>query len=104
MERQLNVGSRARSFRSIDQVNRHHAEVSLTFSQPKMLSALAVRLPRPPLPGTTAIVPLGTPAELAAEGREQQNCVGSYSERVLAGDTCIYRVLKPARHPVDRKR
>ena len=53
--------------------------------------------PPPPIPGTEHIIPLTSREELKQEGRQQSNCVGSYSSRVLSGDTYIYRVLKPER-------
>jgi hypothetical protein len=55
------------------------------------------RFPRPPIPGTEDIVPLRAPRALIEEGRQQDNCVATYAERVAAGDTFIYRVLRPER-------
>ncbi len=54
-------------------------------------------LPSPPIPGTADIIPLTTKEALRAEGKEQNNCVGSYARRVRAGNTYLYKVLKPER-------
>ena len=51
----------------------------------------------PPIPGNETIVPLTSPAMLAEEGREQQNCVAAYSQCVAHGNQFIYRVLAPER-------
>jgi hypothetical protein len=34
---------------------------------------------------------------LRAEGKEQNNCVGSYTRKVKSGATYIYKVLNPER-------
>ncbi len=47
------------------------------------------RFPHPPIPGTSDIVPLRAPRALIEEGRQQDNCVATYAERVAAGDTFI---------------
>lgn len=52
----------------------------------------------PPLPGIPGqIEPITSPAELVDEGEVQGNCVASYAAKVRAGDTYIYRVLRPER-------
>lgn len=54
-------------------------------------------LPPPPIPGTKEIIPLTTKEALRAEGKEQNNCVGSYARKVRGGAIYIYRVLNPER-------
>jgi hypothetical protein len=46
------------------------------------------------------IVPLTTKEDLRAEGKEQNNCVGSYARKVMGGTTYIYKVLNPERATV----
>lgn len=58
---------------------------------------LSCRFGRPPIPGTSEIVPLTSPAALIAEGEAQRNCVATYALRVESRSTYIYRVLKPER-------
>ena len=53
--------------------------------------------PPAPVPGTDAIVYLGTASELLLEGREMHHCVGSYVRDCLDGDAFIYKVLAPER-------
>lgn len=53
--------------------------------------------PLPPIAGTEAIQPLGSPEELIEEGRLQNNCVNSCAQEVAKGYTYIYRVLAPER-------
>jgi len=54
-------------------------------------------LPPPPIPGTQDIIPLTTKEDLRAEGKEQNNCVGSYARKVRGGTIYIYKVLNPER-------
>ncbi|MEZ5302370.1 MAG: PcfJ domain-containing protein [Verrucomicrobiales bacterium] len=58
----------------------------------------AGRFPKaPPIPGTAHIVPLTSAAALRDEGEGQDNCVGSYAQRVRQGLVYIYRVTWPER-------
>ncbi len=54
-------------------------------------------LPRPPLKGTSTIIPIESVAMLADEGRQERNCVGSYASRVKQRRLFLYRVLAPTR-------
>ncbi len=54
-------------------------------------------LPSPPIPGTSDIIPLTTKEALHAEGKEQNNCVGSCARKVRAGGTYLYKILQPER-------
>ncbi|WP_243439374.1 PcfJ domain-containing protein [Fundidesulfovibrio soli] len=56
-----------------------------------------VHYPPPPFPGSDAIQPITSRAELRREGAEMRHCVGSYHSRVLSGECYIYRVLSPTR-------
>ena len=58
---------------------------------------VGTRLPSPPLRGTRDITPILTAAALFEEGRDQNNCVATYAERVRRRTTFIYRVLRPER-------
>lgn len=53
--------------------------------------------PPPPVPGTDAIVPIGTRAMLIEEGRFQRNCVADYAGAIAAGRMAVYRVMEPQR-------
>ena len=53
--------------------------------------------PYPPYAGTENILPILTPDDLHAEGREMGHCVGVYDERVARGQCFIYRVTSPVR-------
>lgn len=75
----------------------HHDEVLREFGTHRVLTSCEVEFPPPPLTGTATIVPLRTPWKLHEEGRQQGNCVGSYTEPVMAGKLYIYRVLRPQR-------
>lgn len=90
--------------------SRRRREVNETPWQLRMREAESVRLhkqrqaelrrrpfPPPPIPGSNSTVPLTNAAQLEEEGNEQHNCVGSYANKVLAGDTYIYRILAPER-------
>jgi hypothetical protein len=48
-------------------------------------------------PGTEAIVPLLSTADLILEGRAQHNCVASYASLARRGQVALYRVLAPER-------
>ena len=51
----------------------------------------------PPVPGNEQIRPLLNTAQLEQEGRQQGNCVKSYSPFVMAERLYIYKVLQPER-------
>jgi len=51
----------------------------------------------PPIRGTEDIIPITTLKELALEGYSQENCVGSYHDRIISGEHFAYKVLKPER-------
>ncbi len=75
-----------------------HAKVSAEFQKLEQLRKKHGILPMPPLPGIEErIIALRTQTELMAEGREQKNCVASYTDRVTTGSCYIYRVLYPSR-------
>jgi len=57
--------------------------------------------PPPPIPGTPDIIPLTRFRDLVQESAAQLNCVGrseAYAQKVMNGETYIYRVLAPQRH------
>lgn len=56
-----------------------------------------VTFPPPPIPGNDSFIPLTRPHDLADESRLQINCVRTYMDRVLSGDTYIYRIVAPQR-------
>lgn len=75
-----------------------HAKVSADFQKLETLRKAHGALPLPPLPGIKGrIVGLQTQAELVAEGRDQKNCVATYTAGVVAGSCYIYKVLYPSR-------
>ena len=83
---------------SVTRLRQLHADFSADFQKLEKLRTAHGALPLPPLPGIMGkIVPLRTQAELVAEGREQKNCVASYTAGVAAGKCYIYRVLHPSR-------
>jgi len=97
MLRNLDRPASTRRYHSVAEVVSQHDEMTREFAKHRLLSSFKVEFPRPPLPGTDAIVPLRAPWELHEEGQEQENCVGSYTERVMEGKLYIYRVLRPQR-------
>lgn len=83
---------------SITSLRDLHGKVSAEFQKLEALRKTHGPLPLPPLPGIKdRIIALRSQAELVAEGREQKNCVASYTGMVTAGTCYIYRVLHPAR-------
>jgi len=84
--------------KSLDRVCDLHGKVSADFQKLETLRKVHAALPLPPVPGIKGkIIPLQTQAELIAEGREQNNCVASYTSSVVARNCYIYRVLHPDR-------
>lgn len=55
------------------------------------------KFPLPLAPGCDGIVPITTIEELFAEGEEMHNCVASYAEKIMDGNSSIYKVLAPER-------
>ena len=98
MEDELRDDYRLPALTSVRRLKQLHAEVSEEFRKLETLRKVHGRLPLPPLPGTKGrIVPLRSQSDLVAEGREQKNCVASYTAQVVAGDCYIYQVLYPSR-------
>jgi hypothetical protein len=84
-------------FQSLARVRELHDEISTEYLRRQPTVAESFRFPRPPLRGTPEIVPIETLEELTAEGRQQNNCVATYAQRIQHRHTFIYRVLKPER-------
>lgn len=84
-------------FQSLARLREVHDTVSVEYLRREQPALRAFRFPKPPLRGTPEIVPICTHEELAREGREQNNCVATYAERIQSRHTFIYRVLKPER-------
>ena len=61
------------------------------------LGSIPKTFPEAPFAGNETIMPIHTPGELHAEGREMHNCVFSYIHRIADGSEYIYRVLAPVR-------
>lgn len=78
----------------IREVDDDLARDNVRLNDPKLTG---FRFLRPPIPGTADIVPLRAPRAPIEEGRQQDNCVATYAERVAAGDTFTYPVLRPER-------
>ncbi|MAE20370.1 hypothetical protein CMK12_15815 [Candidatus Poribacteria bacterium] len=57
--------------------------------------------PRPPLEGNDVIQPIRTFYHLCCEGQEMQHCVSSYSEKVMRGESYIYRYLGAQRATIE---
>ena len=84
---------------SLQAVARLHDRAVAEFNRPPKLRQTnpTKPFPPPPLSGTASIVPLTTPKDLKEEGRQQNNCVGSYEAAVRCGAYYIYRVRRPER-------
>lgn len=59
--------------------------------------------PLPPILGTKTIKPIESFHELKKEGMEQQNCVGSYDQRISIGSYYVYKMLQPQRATIGLK-
>ncbi len=79
-----------RLIESITSLRDLHGKVSAEFQKLEALRKTHGPLPMPPLPGIKdRIIALRSQAELVAEGREQKNCVASYTDSVTAGSCYI---------------
>ncbi len=56
---------------------------------------------RPPIPGSKAIVPLRTKAQLGAESHTMRHCVGTLDDCVTAGTSYFYKLMRPERATVE---
>ncbi|QTN31212.1 PcfJ domain-containing protein [Akkermansiaceae bacterium] len=98
MKDELEDGRPLPALASVARIRDLHGKVSVDFQKLRALRKEHGTLPLPPLPGIKgSIIPLRNQAELVAEGREQKNCVASYTARVETGECYIYRVLHPSR-------
>jgi hypothetical protein len=82
---------------SLARLRAMHSEVSTKFLSKRPPGSGDPRLPHPPLRGTKNIVPILTVEDLVQEGKEQDNCVATYLERIRKRTTFVYRVLRPER-------
>ena len=97
MAEALGVDVSRRRFQTRARIREVHDDLARDYVRLEDPALTSFRFPRPPIPGTADIVPLRAPRALIDEGRRQDNCVATYAERVAAGDTFIYRVLRPER-------
>ncbi|MFW5836431.1 MAG: hypothetical protein ACOCVM_00380 [Desulfovibrionaceae bacterium] len=51
--------------------------------------------PPPPFPGNENIQPISTAGKLLREGKRLRNCLREYRDNIAAGDSAIYRIVKP---------
>ena len=87
-----------RSMKSVASLRLKHEEISADFQKLEKLRKIHGVLPKPPLPGIEDhIIPLETQADLVTEGREQSNCVASYTANVVDRKCYIYRIIHPSR-------
>jgi hypothetical protein len=93
----LDVDLSRRRFPTRTRIREVHDDLARDYARLHDARLSGCRFPRPPLPGSEVIVPLRSPRALVEEGRQQDNCVATYAERVAAGETFIYRVLRPER-------
>lgn len=94
-------------FHSLQQFHRHHRQLLEQTERYRELSARPSRqsestvrdleFPKPPIPGSEAIIALENQDLLSDEGRIQHNCVGSYDGSVARGLRYYYRILEPER-------
>jgi hypothetical protein len=89
-----------RRLTSIRQLRRIHDELSRL----DWAGDLPEEFPSPPLAGGEGIEPICTRTQLRTEGREQNSCVHSYSERIHAGTYYVYRAHVPGRVTIGIKK
>ncbi|MBF0121705.1 MAG: PcfJ domain-containing protein [Desulfobacterales bacterium] len=61
------------------------------------LERMKVLFPEPPILGNEFIQPIICEESLFIEGIEMKHCVGSYTNKILNGESYIYKVLAPQR-------
>jgi hypothetical protein len=90
---QRDIGGCGRErFRSLRQIFRLKANLDIRDSDLRNLE-----FPKPPVPGSDAIIALDKPGSLLAEALSQRNCVMSYVRQISGGSFYFYRVLHPER-------
>lgn len=95
MQQQLHPGRSIGVFDSVAAMRRQHDELTAELNK---LQAIRGGFPAPPFPGVPGFVePIINATELAAEGRQQQNCCASYAGSIRRGAVYLYRVLRPER-------
>lgn len=87
------------TYRSLAGLDRAHDQLANEFIDSRMrFFAAGSPFPPPPIPGTEAIAPILSEADLYAEGLELHHCVGSRGDRVRAGGReYYYQLLEPER-------
>ena len=79
------------NFPTMADIQKRHNEILKKYlEQTEVLSTLV--FPGPPLSGTQAIIPITDPIMLFHESIDQNHCVYSYLDRILAGQYFVYQV------------
>lgn len=81
---------------SLEELAARHEEIMTAYADRQNDQHLGP-LPKPPIEGTEAIIPLQTGSDLRDEGLAQHNCVGGYAASVRSGACYVYRILEPER-------
>jgi hypothetical protein len=80
------------NFPTVADIRKRHNEILKEYlEQTEVLSTLV--FPDPPLSGTQAIIPITDPIMLFHESIDQNHCVYSYLDRILAGQYFVYQVI-----------
>ena len=79
------------TFPSMADIQKRHNEILKEYlEQTEVLNTLV--FPDPPLSGTQVIIPITDPIMLFQEGIDQNHCVYSYLDWILAGQYFVYQV------------
>ena len=80
------------NFPTVPDIRKRHNEILKEYlEKTEVLSTLV--FPDPPLSGTQAIIPITDPIMLFHESIDQNHCVYSYLDRILAGQYFVYQVI-----------
>ena len=79
------------NFPTMADIQKRHNEILKGYlEQTDVLSTLV--FPDPPLSGNQAIIPVTDPIMLFQEGIDQNHCIYSYLDRILAGQYFVYQI------------
>jgi len=95
--RVTNIVVRIRQCGSFDDVEVLHNNLVARLNVMNFNGVMNIDYEEPPIPGNTFILPIINTESLFSEGVEQNHCVFSYHDEIVAGRYYVYKIIEPER-------
>ena len=91
------IMARINSCKGIPQLTNIHDKLAAEINDKTWEDLPLVEYCKPPINGTSFIVPITNNHDLHWEGREQSHCVASYHSQIFQEEYYVYKILQPER-------